>query len=186
MPDNELCAAFGLARPTRARLHRGVHRGAAELGSCRQRLGDGLLLGVVRCGSFVRVTCKYPAVGRGYDRTDAVGRRAGGTFAAFVDRHPQVAQVFFRRVGMQRVGRHLHAVDLLAGVRDALGRRCAEPCPAPATEPQPRVDGQPQCVGHPFVEEHAQHPRPALDHQVFDAALFEFGDDVFGGNCFAG
>ena len=103
-------------------------RGAAELGSCRQRLGDGLLLGVVRCGSFVRVTCKYPAVGRDYDRTDAVGRRAGGTFAAFVDRHPQVAQVFFRRVGMQRVGRHLHAVDLLAGVRDALGRRCAEPC----------------------------------------------------------
>ena len=78
MPDNELCAAFGLARPTRARLHRGVHRGAAELGSCRQRLGDGLLLGVVRCGSFVRVTCKYPAVGRGYDRTDAVGRRRRG------------------------------------------------------------------------------------------------------------
>ena len=87
---------------------------------------------------------------------------------------------------MQRIGRHLHAVDLLAGVRDALERRCVEACPAPPAEPQPRVDGQPQRVGHPFVEEHAQHLRPALDHQAFYAPFFEFGDDVFGGNCFTG
>ncbi len=52
--------------------------------------------------------------------------------------------------------------------------------------PPSRSRGQPQRVGHPFVEEHAQHLRPALDHQAFYAPFFEFGDDVFGGNCFTG
>jgi hypothetical protein len=60
-----------------------------------------------------------------------------------------------------------------AGFRPAVGR-------------EERITVQPQRVGHPFVEEHAQHLRPALDHQAFYAPFFEFGDDVFGGNCFTG
>ena len=44
-------------------------------------------------------------------------------------------------------------------------------------EPQLRVDGQPQGVGHAFAEEHAEDRRPALDHQPFDAPLLQLGDD---------
>ena len=70
---------------------------------------------------------------------------------------------------MQRVGRDLHAAQVFAGLRSALRRCEAEFRAARRAEPQLRVDGQPQGVGHAFAEEHAEDRRPALDHQPFDA-----------------
>lgn len=154
--------------------------------SGRQRLGDGFLLGVVRRRGFVRVPCKDPAVGRDHDRADAVGRGAGSAFAAFVHGLLQETQVCGGGVGMQRVGRDLHAAQVFAGLRSALRRCEAEFRAAARAEPQLRVDGQPQGVGHAFAEEHAEDRRPALDHQPFDAPLLQLGDDQLRRNWFSG
>ena len=78
-------------------------------------LSDGFLFGVVRRRGFVRVPCKDPAVGRDDDRTDAIGRGAGGAVAAFGPRPASGnAGPAAERVGMQRVGRDLHAAQVFA------------------------------------------------------------------------
>lgn len=101
-----------------------------------------------------------------------------------VNRMLQVTQVFVRGVGTQCVGRDLHAAQVFAGLRSALRRCEAESCAAVRAEPQFRIDGQPQGVGHAFAEEHAEDRRPSLDHQPLDAPLLQLGDDQLCRNWF--
>ena len=54
-------------------------------------------------GSFVSITRKYLLVSRYNHCTYTIGRGRWGTFAAFVDRHLQVAAVFGGPVGLDRM-----------------------------------------------------------------------------------
>ena len=145
--QNQLRAAFGLAGPLRARFHRGINRRAAEVGACRQRLGNGFLFCVVRRRGLVGVAAENGTVASDNNRADAIGRCAGRAFAALCRPPCADSGGRFRRcrasaaIGSLPCRRSVRACGNVAGGAKA---KCALPS---SPSRNARIDGQTQGVG---------------------------------------
>lgn len=117
MPNYQFRATFRFTFSFGARFHRRIDGRPPQFDTRCKRFQNRFLFSVVGRRSFVSVTRKYLSVSRYNHCTYTIGRGRGRTFAAFVDRHLQVAAVFGGPVGLDRIGRDPHSSQRFGRMR---------------------------------------------------------------------
>ena len=140
MPNYQFRATFRFTFSFGARFHRRIDGRPPQFDTRCKRFQNRFLFSVVGRRSFVSVTRKYLSVSRYNHCTYTIGRGRGRTFAAFVDRHLQVAAVFGGPVGLDRIGRDPHSSQRFGRMRrlQITGTDLQTGCPGIPRERSPR------------------------------------------------
>ena len=117
MPNYQFRTTFRFTFSFGARFHRRIDGRTPQFDTRCKCFQNRFLFGMVGRGSFVSITRKYLLVSRYNHCTYTIGRGRWGTFAAFVDRHLQVAAVFGGPVGLDRIGRDPHSSQRFGRMR---------------------------------------------------------------------
>lgn len=178
MPNYQFRATFRFTFSFGARFHRRIDGRPPQFDTRCKRFQNRFLFSVVGRRSFVSVTRKYLSVSRYNHCTYTIGRGRGRTFAAFVDRHLQVAAVFGGPVGLDRIGRDPHSSQRFGRMRrlQITGTDLQTGCPG-IPHFYGRIDSQPEGIDQIFGKEHPERRSSSFDQQGAKSPFFKFGND---------